>query len=68
MKKVICIKSTNSKLEVGKTYLQTNNRLDVRSTVFIQNLDGGYVGFYPKEYFMDLEEWREKQIDKILNE
>lgn len=66
MKKVICIKSNNSNLEVGKTYLQTNNRLDARSTVFIQNLDGGYLGFYPKEYFMTLEEWREKQINEIL--
>lgn len=66
MKKVICISGLNYKLEVGKIYLQTNNRLDARSTVFTQNLDGKYIGFFPKEYFMDLEEWREKQINEIL--
>lgn len=68
MKRVICIKSTNYKLEVGKTYLQTNNRLDRRSDVFTQDLDGKYIGFFPKEHFMDLEEWREKQINQILDD
>lgn len=60
MKKVICISGINNKLEVSKIYLQTNNRLARRSTVFIQNLDGKCIGFFRKECFMDLEEWRKK--------
>lgn len=66
MKRVICISGINNKLEVGKIYLQTNNRLDRRSDVFTQDLDGKYIGFFRKECFMDLEEWREKQINEIL--
>jgi hypothetical protein len=66
MKKVICVAEFNDQLEVGKIYTSTKNHLNFRPTVFIQNLDGSHVGFYPKEYFMDLEEWREKQINEIL--
>jgi hypothetical protein len=73
MKKVICIEKFLDleeylgveKLEMGKVYLLKNN-LSFLPTAMIKNLDGSLVGFYPKEYFMDLEEFRDNQIDKIL--
>jgi hypothetical protein len=70
MKKVICVVEFNDQLEVGKIYTAGASQIKTNflPTVFIQNLDGSHVGFYPKEYFMDLEEWREKQINEILDE
>jgi hypothetical protein len=67
MKKVICIKRNefyahHRKLEIGKTYLLQENMNGIYiNSAYIQSL-----GFYPKDFFMSLEEFRDNQIDKIL--
>jgi len=74
VKKVICIKRNefyahHRKLEIGKTYLlQENISGNLRpDSYYVKSLDGHRLGFYSKQLFMDLEEFRDNQINTILS-
>ena len=70
--KVVCIKkfkSTNLMYELtyGKIY-DTISITGVLSNYIKYKItcDRGFVEFYNKDLFVTLEEWRERQLDKIL--
>jgi hypothetical protein len=65
---VICINrneiySHHRKLTIGKKYLLRDNHSDGCS---IYNIDGTSMGLYSKDLFMNLSEYRDKQINKII--
>lgn len=57
-------------LEIGKRYIaQFGDWLHSEIEIYsIYSIDGHKYGNFHRSMFMDLEEWREQQIDKILNE
>ena len=66
--KVICVKKSeiyehHRKLQIGKQYLLQENF----DSVYIRNLDGSNLGFYPKDFFMCLDEWRNQKLNTLFD-
>jgi len=65
MKKVVCVVDNRIHLEYGKIYEIMGEGLDNKSrptSIRVLGLDG----WWDKKLFVSLEEFRNKQIDKIL--
>ena len=59
MKKVVCVVDNHIHLEYGKTYeIMGGGPTSIRVL--------GLYGWWDKKFFVSLEEFREEQIDKIL--
>jgi hypothetical protein len=60
--KVVCIRSVNSSLIVGKTYVVNF------SLLYLYNIndESGWSENYPISYFIKLEEFRNNKIEEIL--
>jgi hypothetical protein len=68
MKVVICIKRDDSfshhrKLTIGGKYYCT----ELRDALSIYDLNENRIGSYSKELFVDIDIYREQQINEILN-
>lgn len=71
--KVVCIKkylSTNLKYELtyGKIYETLPKFPNDLEDDYRIECDRGFIDFYSKDTFITLEDWREQQINKIVNE
>lgn len=73
----VCIKdeptlnlaTTGGNLMVGGKYLvkrETKLFPIVRSISKVKDIDGNYIGHFYSDQFCSIEEWREKQINKII--
>jgi hypothetical protein len=71
--KVVCIKDFKSsslkyELTYGKVYqCESKPNWSIDDCYFIR-CDKGYISPYNKRSFITLEEWREKELNKILSE
>jgi len=64
---VICIKRSevyehHRKLKIGQKYLLQDND----DSIYIYTTDGESMGFYPRELFVTLKEWREMKLKELL--
>lgn len=63
--KVICIKigkfKHHQKLKIGNQYLLQEN---IKS-IFIYELDNTPLGFFPREFFLRIEDFRNQQLDSL---
>jgi hypothetical protein len=69
MKKVVYIGHgiSSSELTFGKIYdLEESPRWAPNNAYFVKN-DRGFISAYNKSIFLDLEEWRNAKIDKVLS-
>ena len=64
MIKVICIKEDTGKLIKGKIY---DSEWKIYSGFRLIN-ETGWISTYPEEYVIPLAEWRDRQINAILDE
>lgn len=64
---VICV-GNRQDLKYGQEYLMHYNSSLNDMVIYIFLLDGNPLGYFLSELFMTLDEWREKQINEILNE
>jgi hypothetical protein len=70
--KVVCIKkylSTSLKYEL--TYGKIYETLDTTGYVFAEDFyrikcDRGFIDHYSKSSFVNIEDWRQQQLDKVL--
>jgi hypothetical protein len=67
MKEVICVKISDKykhhqKLVIGDIYLLRNNI----NSIVIYTKDKKWIGFYPQDFFIDIDEHRDNQILKLL--
>lgn len=63
--------SGTQKLVIGDKYQVKNLRIDSYKSVSIskvRDIDGNYIGHFYSDQFCSIEDWREKQINEILNE
>lgn len=72
---ILCIESDGLSLQErpiieGMMYYTSINSLhyDWLEIIHVSDIDGNYHGLYKKELFITLAEWRDKQIDEILND
>lgn len=71
--KVVCIKrylSTNLKYELtyGKIYETLPKHSNDLEDDYRIECDRGFIDYYSKSTFVTLEDWRQQQINKIINE
>jgi hypothetical protein len=64
---VICIKRSevyehHIKLKIGQKYLLQDNA----GSIYIYTIDGESMGFYPRNFFITLVEWREMKLKELL--
>lgn len=64
---VICIKRSevykhHRKLKIGQKYLLQDNG----DSIYIYTIDGEPMGFYPRDFFITLVEWRELKLKELL--
>jgi hypothetical protein len=62
--------SYNKPVSKNTTYYTSSSRLDYDwlQVIHVSNSEGEYVGTYDKKLFITLAEWREQQINLILDE
>lgn len=73
--KLICIDDSRdfrNILVVGRVYQTTDNLTDFPSNLKSGDtqisFDGEYLGWFSKDHFITIDEWRNKQIESIINE